>query len=115
GTAGEVPGCSVSCSRCCRPDLGRLWDLYAAGARIVAEPAPQRGDSGRPSSPTRTGTRSPSAERDRLRTCVIPGPQASLRRPSWTGSDPGITGDRLVFAGTTPAFHEAVGNESTWC
>jgi hypothetical protein len=41
-----------------------------------------------------------------VRTCVIPGPQRTLRKPSWTGSGPGITGDCLEFAGTTPA--------STW-
>ncbi|GAA1242302.1 hypothetical protein GCM10009609_02230 [Pseudonocardia aurantiaca] len=40
---------------------------------------------------------------------MIPGPQRTLRKPSWTGSGPGITGDCLGFAGTTPASTLAVG------
>jgi hypothetical protein len=40
---------------------------------------------------------------------MIPGPQRMLRKPSWTGSGPGITGDCLEFAGTTSGFHVAVG------
>src|SRR4249920_2771514 len=48
---------------------------------------------------------------DRLRTCVTPGPHLAVRTPSWTGSGPGVTGDCLGFAGTTPAFHVAVGDQ----
>ena len=37
----------------------------------------------------------------RVRTYMTPGPHHAVRKPSWTGSGPGVTGDCLGFAGTT--------------
>jgi hypothetical protein len=54
-------------------------------------------------------------ERTRARTCMIPGPHLSVRKPSWTGSGPGITGDCLGFAGTTPASTWPSEINVRWC